>query len=144
MSTMHPIVVAQVPSRRAVIATLLVVSFSIGMIVGAVAVRALDESLPAAVRPAPAALVPFQGVSYTHERRVPWGAVRSGLVPRRRRLQHVRRCPSGGKRRRLVPGGGPAQHERRRGRGAAPGPVPGRGGEQHERCGEPGRLGGDR
>jgi hypothetical protein len=63
MSTMQPIVVAQMPSRRAVVATLLVVAFSMGMIVGALAVRALDGSLPAAVRPAPAALVPFQGVS---------------------------------------------------------------------------------
>ena len=125
MSTLQPIVVAQMPSRRAVIATLLVASFSIGMIVGAVAVRTLESRSrggpPCTGRARP---VPWRQ-RQQHERRGPWGAVRSGLVPRRRRLQHVGRCPSRGERRRLVPRGAPAQHERRRPRGAATGPVQG-------------------
>jgi hypothetical protein len=52
------------PTRRAVMATLLIVVFSAGMIAGAVGVRALEDPLARALRStSPAAMVPFKGVS---------------------------------------------------------------------------------
>jgi hypothetical protein len=52
------------PTRRALMATILIVAFSAGMIAGAIGVRALEDPLARALRPAsPAAMVPFKGVS---------------------------------------------------------------------------------